>query len=127
LARERGEPGGSGDLIRRAATDGGPSPYPIRPPYLIGFERMVLIREFEREIHRLFLKGGGARHYAPLGRAGGPCPWGVCMALEPFRLRGGHLPRDTATPLAKGTGPEAAGGRDARQGDRRLRAGGPGR
>ena len=50
--------------------------------YLDAYGRMLLIREFEQEMHRLFLKGEvhGTTHLSAGQEA---VPVGVCMALEP--------------------------------------------
>jgi acetoin:2,6-dichlorophenolindophenol oxidoreductase subunit alpha len=73
-------------------------------PYLEAYERMVLIREFETEIHRLFLKGEvhGTTHLSAGQEA---VPVGVCMALEPDDFVAGTY-RGHGHALAKGTGPE---------------------
>ncbi len=65
---------------------------------------MVLIREFETEIHRLFLKGEvhGTTHLSAGQEA---VPVGVCMALEPEDFVAGTY-RGHGHALAKGTGPE---------------------
>src|SRR4051794_4937809 len=68
------------------------------------YGRMVLIREFEREIHRLFLKGEvhGTTHLSAGQEA---VPVGVCMALEPSDYVAGTY-RGHGHALAKGTEPE---------------------
>jgi acetoin:2,6-dichlorophenolindophenol oxidoreductase subunit alpha len=68
------------------------------------FERMVLIREFEQEIHRLFLKGEvhGTTHLSAGQEA---VPVGVCLALEPDDYVAGTY-RGHGHALAKGTDPE---------------------
>jgi acetoin:2,6-dichlorophenolindophenol oxidoreductase subunit alpha len=83
--------------------DGKPAPDPA--PYLAAYERMVLIREFETEIHRLFLKGEvhGTTHLSAGQEA---VPVGVCMALEPEDYVAGTY-RGHGHALAKGTDPEA--------------------
>lgn len=65
---------------------------------------MVLIREFETEMHRLFLKGEvhGTTHLSAGQEA---VPVGVCMALEPEDFVAGTY-RGHGHALAKGTGPE---------------------
>jgi acetoin:2,6-dichlorophenolindophenol oxidoreductase subunit alpha len=81
-----------------------------RPPldepgrFVAAFERMVLIREFEQEIHRLFLKGEvhGTTHLSAGQEA---VPVGVCMALEPGDWIAGTY-RGHGHALAKGTEPE---------------------
>ena len=57
------------------------APDAIRP-YLESYGRMLLIRLFEQEMHRLFLKGEvhGTTHLAAGQEA---VPVGVCQALEP--------------------------------------------
>ena len=73
-------------------------------PYLAAYERMVLIREFESEIHRLFLKGEvhGTTHLSAGQEA---VPVGVCMALQPEDYVAGTY-RGHGHALAKGTDPE---------------------
>jgi acetoin:2,6-dichlorophenolindophenol oxidoreductase subunit alpha len=77
---------------------------PDPAPFLAGFERMVLIREFENEMHRLFLKGEvhGTTHLSAGQEA---VPVGVCMALEPSDYAAGTY-RGHGHALAKGTNPE---------------------
>jgi acetoin:2,6-dichlorophenolindophenol oxidoreductase subunit alpha len=72
--------------------------------YVAAFERMVLIREFEAEIHRLFMKGEvhGTTHLSAGQEA---VPVGVCLALEPSDYVAGTY-RGHGHALAKGTGPE---------------------
>ena len=69
------------------------------------YERMVLIREFEQAIHRLFLRGEvhGTTHLSAGQEA---VPVGVCMALEPDDYVSGTY-RGHGHALAKGTDPEA--------------------
>ena len=73
--------------------------------YLDAYARMVLIREFEQAIHRLFLKGEvhGTTHLSAGQEA---VPVGVCMALEPEDYVSGTY-RGHGHALAKGTAPEA--------------------
>jgi len=73
-------------------------------PYVAAYERMVLIREFESEIHRLFLKGEvhGTTHLSAGQEA---VPVGVCMALQPEDYVAGTY-RGHGHALAKGTDPE---------------------
>jgi TPP-dependent pyruvate/acetoin dehydrogenase alpha subunit len=73
--------------------------------YLGGYARMVLIREFEQSIHRLFLRGEvhGTTHLSAGQEA---VPVGVCMALEPGDYASGTY-RGHGHALAKGTSPEA--------------------
>jgi acetoin:2,6-dichlorophenolindophenol oxidoreductase subunit alpha len=72
--------------------------------FVAAFERMVLIREFEQEIHRLFLKGEvhGTTHLSAGQEA---VPVGVCLALEPDDYIAGTY-RGHGHALAKGTDPE---------------------
>jgi len=76
---------------------------PLRQEFLAAFERMVLIREFEHEMHRLFLKGEvhGTTHLSAGQEA---VPVGVCMALEPDDYVAGTY-RGHGHALAKGTDP----------------------
>src|ERR671937_79778 len=69
------------------------------------YERMVLIREFEQAIHRLFLRGEvhGTTHLSAGQEA---VPVGVCLALEPDDYVSGTY-RGHGHALAKGTDPEA--------------------
>jgi TPP-dependent pyruvate/acetoin dehydrogenase alpha subunit len=73
--------------------------------YLDAYSRMLLIREFEQAIHRLFLKGEvhGTTHLSAGQEA---VPVGVCMALEPDDYVSGTY-RGHGHALAKGTDPEA--------------------
>jgi TPP-dependent pyruvate/acetoin dehydrogenase alpha subunit len=73
--------------------------------YLDGYARMLLIREFEQHIHRLFLKGEvhGTTHLSAGQEA---VPVGVCMALEHADYVSGTY-RGHGHALAKGTSPEA--------------------
>jgi TPP-dependent pyruvate/acetoin dehydrogenase alpha subunit len=73
--------------------------------YLDGYARMVLIREFEQEMHRLFLKGEvhGTTHLAAGQEA---IPVGVCQALEPDDYLAGTY-RGHGHALAKGTSAHA--------------------
>jgi TPP-dependent pyruvate/acetoin dehydrogenase alpha subunit len=66
---------------------------------------MVLIREFEQAIHRLFLRGEvhGTTHLSAGQEA---IPVGVCLALEPDDYVSGTY-RGHGHALAKGTDPEA--------------------
>jgi TPP-dependent pyruvate/acetoin dehydrogenase alpha subunit len=74
------------------------APEAVRP-YLESYGRMLLIRLFEQEMHRLFLKGEvhGTTHLAAGQEA---IPVGVCQALRPddyaagtYRGHGTHWPR----------------------------------
>jgi TPP-dependent pyruvate/acetoin dehydrogenase alpha subunit len=73
--------------------------------YLDRYARMRLIRRFEQEIHRLFLKGEvhGTTHLSAGQEA---VPVGVCSALEPGDYAAGTY-RGHGHALAKGTDPEA--------------------
>jgi TPP-dependent pyruvate/acetoin dehydrogenase alpha subunit len=73
--------------------------------FLAGFGRMVLIREFEQHMHRLFLRGEvhGTTHLSAGQEA---VPVGACMALEPTDYAAGTY-RGHGHALAKGTDPEA--------------------
>jgi acetoin:2,6-dichlorophenolindophenol oxidoreductase subunit alpha len=97
-ARETSEVERGGDPRATAAGDdpGG---------YLDAYARMVLIREFEQAIHRLFLKGEvhGTTHLSAGQEA---VPVGVCMALEADDYVSGTY-RGHGHALAKGTAPEA--------------------
>lgn len=72
--------------------------------YLESYGRMLLIRMFEEEMHRLFLKGEvhGTTHLAAGQEA---IPVGVCQALEPDDYAAGTY-RGHGHALAKGTDPE---------------------
>jgi acetoin:2,6-dichlorophenolindophenol oxidoreductase subunit alpha len=71
--------------------------------FVAAFERMVLIREFEHEMHRLFLKGlvHGTTHLSAGQEA---VPVGVSMALEPGDWAAGTY-RGHGHALAMGTDP----------------------
>jgi TPP-dependent pyruvate/acetoin dehydrogenase alpha subunit len=73
--------------------------------YLERYARMRLIRRFEQEIHRLFLKGEvhGTTHLSAGQEA---VPVGVCSALQPGDYVAGTY-RGHGHALAKGTDPEA--------------------
>jgi acetoin:2,6-dichlorophenolindophenol oxidoreductase subunit alpha len=73
--------------------------------FLPAYARMLLIREFEQAIHRLFLKGEvhGTTHLSAGQEA---VPVGVCTALEPDDYLSGTY-RGHGHALAKGTDPEA--------------------
>ena len=70
-------------------------------PYLVSYGRMLLIRSFEQEIQRLFLRGEvhGTTHLAAGQEA---VPVGVCQALEPDDYVAGTY-RGHGHALAKGT------------------------
>jgi TPP-dependent pyruvate/acetoin dehydrogenase alpha subunit len=88
--------------VEEAGTAGGAAGW---RDYLDGYARMVLIREFEQHIHRLFLRGEvhGTTHLSAGQEA---VPVGVCMALEPGDYVSGTY-RGHGHALAKGTSPEA--------------------
>jgi TPP-dependent pyruvate/acetoin dehydrogenase alpha subunit len=75
------------------------------PEYVDRYGRMRLIRRFEQEIQRLFLKGEvhGTTHLSAGQEA---VPVGVCSALEPDDYAAGTY-RGHGHALAKGTDPEA--------------------
>jgi TPP-dependent pyruvate/acetoin dehydrogenase alpha subunit len=99
--------GGAADPKTGAATDQVREPAPGESPahYLDRYARMRLIRRFEQEIHRLFLKGEvhGTTHLSAGQEA---VPVGVCSALEPEDYVAGTY-RGHGHALAKGTHPEA--------------------
>jgi TPP-dependent pyruvate/acetoin dehydrogenase alpha subunit len=70
-------------------------------PYLESYGRMLMIRLFEQEMHRLFLKGEvhGTTHLAAGQEA---IPTGVCQALQPDDYLAGTY-RGHGHALAKGT------------------------
>src|ERR1700754_4855435 len=70
-------------------------------PYLESYGRMQLIRQFEREMHRLFLAGEvhGTTHLAAGQEA---IPVGVCQSLRPDDYAAGTY-RGHGHALAKGT------------------------
>jgi acetoin:2,6-dichlorophenolindophenol oxidoreductase subunit alpha len=90
---------------RAAATsrEGAPRS-PDNSPFLPAYARMLLIREFEQAIHRLFLKGEvhGTTHLSAGQEA---VPVGVCMALNDDDYLSGTY-RGHGHALAKGTDPE---------------------
>jgi TPP-dependent pyruvate/acetoin dehydrogenase alpha subunit len=73
-------------------------------PYVESYGRMLLIRRFEQEMHRLFLKGEvhGTTHLAAGQEA---IPVGVCQALRPDDYVAGTY-RGHGHALAKGSEPE---------------------
>ena len=79
------------------------APESVRP-YLESYGRMVLIRLFEQEMHRLFLAGEvhGTTHLAAGQEA---VPVGVCQALRPDDYVAGTY-RGHGHALAKGTRPD---------------------
>ena len=76
------------------------APETVRP-YLDSYGRMLMIRAFEEEMHRLFLRGEvhGTTHLAAGQEA---IPVGVCQALEPDDYLAGTY-RGHGHALAKGT------------------------
>jgi acetoin:2,6-dichlorophenolindophenol oxidoreductase subunit alpha len=74
-------------------------------PYLSSYGRMLLIRLFEQEMHRLFLRGEvhGTTHLAAGQEA---IPVGLCQVLEPDDYVAGTY-RGHGHALAKGTPAEA--------------------
>jgi TPP-dependent pyruvate/acetoin dehydrogenase alpha subunit len=80
------------------------APEQVRP-YLASYGRMLLIRGFEQEMHRLFLRGEvhGTTHLAAGQEA---IPAGVCQVLEPDDYVAGTY-RGHGHALAKGTAAEA--------------------
>jgi len=74
-------------------------------PYLDSYGRMLLIRQFEQEMHRLFLQGHvhGTTHLAAGQEA---IPVGLCQVLEPDDYVAGTY-RGHGHALAKGTTAEA--------------------
>jgi acetoin:2,6-dichlorophenolindophenol oxidoreductase subunit alpha len=89
------------DRARKGKDEPGESP----AEYLDRYGRMRLIRRFEQEIQRLFLKGEvhGTTHLSAGQEA---VPVGVCSALEPDDYVAGTY-RGHGHALAKGTDPEA--------------------
>ena len=81
-----------------------PAPEVVRP-YLASYGRMLLIRGFEDEMHRLFLRGEihGTTHLAAGQEA---IPVGVCQVLEPDDYAAGTY-RGHGHALAKGTDAES--------------------
>jgi TPP-dependent pyruvate/acetoin dehydrogenase alpha subunit len=79
-------------------------PGAAQAPYLESYGRMLLIRSFEQEMHRLFLKGEvhGTTHLAAGQEA---IPVGVCQVLEPDDYLAGTY-RGHGHALAKGSHPE---------------------
>jgi acetoin:2,6-dichlorophenolindophenol oxidoreductase subunit alpha len=78
---------------------------PSTAAYVRGYERMLLIRGFEHEMHRLFLRGEihGTTHLSAGQEA---VPVGVCSQLQPDDYVAGTY-RGHGHALAKGTDPEA--------------------
>jgi acetoin:2,6-dichlorophenolindophenol oxidoreductase subunit alpha len=100
-AQATGAPGAGESRAPGVAEPRAPSATPEE--FLAGFERMVEIREFEHEMHRLFLKGEvhGTTHLSAGQEA---VPVGVCMALDPGDYVAGTY-RGHGHALAKGTRP----------------------
>jgi TPP-dependent pyruvate/acetoin dehydrogenase alpha subunit len=84
--------------VAKAQTAAGPE---TARPYLDSYGRMLMIRLFEQEMHRLFLKGEihGTTHLAAGQEA---VPVGVCQALRPDDYVAGTY-RGHGHALAKGT------------------------
>jgi TPP-dependent pyruvate/acetoin dehydrogenase alpha subunit len=80
------------------------APEQVRP-YLESYGRMLLIRGFEEQMHRLFLRGEvhGTTHLAAGQEA---IPTGVCQVLEPDDYAAGTY-RGHGHAIAKGTAAEA--------------------
>jgi acetoin:2,6-dichlorophenolindophenol oxidoreductase subunit alpha len=94
------------DLARaETASAAQADPAELPAAYLDRFGRMLLIRLFEQEMHRLFLAGHvhGTTHLSSGQEA---VPVGVCSALEPHDYVAGTY-RGHGHALAKGTDPEA--------------------
>jgi TPP-dependent pyruvate/acetoin dehydrogenase alpha subunit len=93
---------GNGGAERTATPGAIGEPEPAT--YLDAYARMLLIREFEQAIQRLFLRGEvhGTTHLSAGQEA---VAVGVCMALEPDDYVSGTY-RGHGHALAKGTGPE---------------------
>ena len=88
-------------VTEAAPRESGP---PSPEDFLDAYARMLLIREFEQSLHRLFLKGEvhGTTHLSAGQEA---VPVGVCLALEPGDYVSGTY-RGHGHALAKGTEPE---------------------
>ena len=102
MARAETEPTGAAQERADAARErAGESP----AEYLERYGRMRLIRRFEQEIQRLFLRGEvhGTTHLSAGQEA---VPVGICSALEPSDYVAGTY-RGHGHALAKGTDPEA--------------------
>ena len=102
MARAETEPTGAAQERAEAARErAGESP----AEYLERYGRMRLIRRFEQEIQRLFLRGEvhGTTHLSAGQEA---VPVGICSALEPSDYVAGTY-RGHGHALAKGTDPEA--------------------
>ena len=110
LADEHGAGDGAAQRMQPSGTPTTQPTPPARhetdPRALLGlYGRMWLIRLFEQEIHRLFLKGEvhGTTHLSSGQEA---VPVGLCSALEPDDYVAGTY-RGHGHALAKGTEPEA--------------------
>jgi acetoin:2,6-dichlorophenolindophenol oxidoreductase subunit alpha len=90
--------------VARTQTASGPGAEDAPAAYLEPYGRMLLIRLFEKEIHRLFLEGHvhGTTHLSSGQEA---VPVGVCWALEDDDYVAGTY-RGHGHALAKGTDPE---------------------
>jgi TPP-dependent pyruvate/acetoin dehydrogenase alpha subunit len=90
--------------VAQPQTASGPRAEEAPAAYLAPYGRMLTIRLFEREMHRLFLEGHvhGTTHLASGQEA---VPVGVCSALEPDDYVAGTY-RGHGHALAKGTEPE---------------------
>jgi TPP-dependent pyruvate/acetoin dehydrogenase alpha subunit len=91
--------------VAQQQTAGGPGAEKAPAAYLEPYGRMLLIRLFEKEMHRLFLEGHvhGTTHLSSGQEA---VPVGVCSALDPDDYVAGTY-RGHGHALAKGTDPEA--------------------
>ena len=110
LADEHGAGDGTAQRMRASGTPtsrpAAPAQHETDPRELLDlYGRMWLIRLFEQEIHRLFLKGEvhGTTHLSSGQEA---VPVGVCSALEPDDYAAGTY-RGHGHALAKGTDPQA--------------------
>jgi acetoin:2,6-dichlorophenolindophenol oxidoreductase subunit alpha len=90
--------------VARPQTASGPGAEDAPSTYLEPYGRMLTIRLFEQEMHRLFLEGHvhGTTHLSSGQEA---VPVGVCWALEPDDYVAGTY-RGHGHALAKGTDPE---------------------
>jgi TPP-dependent pyruvate/acetoin dehydrogenase alpha subunit len=92
-------------VASQSQTTSGPGAQDAPAAYLAPYGRMLTIRLFEREMHRLFLEGHvhGTTHLSSGQEA---VPVGVCWALEPDDYVAGTY-RGHGHALAKGTEPES--------------------
>jgi acetoin:2,6-dichlorophenolindophenol oxidoreductase subunit alpha len=92
-------------VASQSQTASGPGAQDAPAAYLAPYGRMLTIRLFEREMHRLFLEGHvhGTTHLSSGQEA---VPVGVCWALEPDDYVAGTY-RGHGHALAKGTEPES--------------------